>query len=225
MATLPVAVTTGQIGLSPSSQTSDESDPIIAVDPSNPQRLYSVWTRHDTSFQAPVQELIGGAFSVNGGRTWSGFDAQIGLFPDPATSNPVLPFGHTTTLGVDVDRAGNVYVLGIQYSDNFNSGVVFLSRYVLNPAGTALTAADSLRVIRNWNRSDDMAPQVAFRDGDLVVDDTLPSFTDPSTGQTVTNPNSGNVYVTLLADSPNPNNISPFNPFTVQLLGSKDRGG
>ena len=227
MATIPVAMTVGRATISPTSETSDESNPIIAVDPTDTQKLYSVWTRHDTTFQAPVQELFGGAFSVNGGRTWTNFNAQQTLYIDPASGDNPQPFAHSVALSVSADRNGNVYVLGLEYSDDFNSGVVTLSRYVLDSSGGAPNLRPTTTqapIVRNWNRSDDTAPQVAFRDGDLVVDSTLPSFTDPANGATVVNPNSGNVYLSLLADTPNALNANPFNPFTVQLIGSKDQG-
>ena len=55
-----------------------------------------------------------------------------------------------------------------------------------------------------WNRSATVPIVQAVRDATLAVDDNLPSFTDPQTGITQTDPGSGRLYIAWEDDVPVP---------------------
>src|SRR5690348_979764 len=97
LATIPTLVADPQvpIGLSgldsarnlshdrPNPTGSNSSSPQIAVDPNDPNKLVAVWTT-DGIIDPFTTVQSEGAFSIDGGKTWKGFDATPVVFIDPA---------------------------------------------------------------------------------------------------------------------------------------------
>src|SRR6266542_1132698 len=74
MATLPVPTVATNNLVATTNTTGDFSQPSIAVNPLNPQKLVAAYVRNDPpGLPAATPIVIQGAISTNGGVTWSGF--------------------------------------------------------------------------------------------------------------------------------------------------------
>ena len=236
LATIPVAAPTNSplVNLSlpmnngPGAQ---ENSPIVAVDPLNPQKIVSVWVNDDTAdIPAPgPQVFVEGDYSVNGGQTWASFSASVVLF-DPNTTNPTVPYLQITNPSLSFDRNGNFYVLLDEHNGGGTSGAIVLEKYAFTadaPVGVrfhqASGGSSAFNIIYQWLPPGDQAFEPT-----LAVDDNIPSFTDPTTGQVQTDISAGNVYVawatgTVAPASPSP--VSPFfNPNSIVMVTSTNGG-
>src|SRR4051794_40126179 len=81
LSTLPAATILNRVDVSNS--TGDESTPSVAINPSNPQNLASVWVRNDPSRTGENKVLVEGAISNNSGASWSSFSATPNILRDP----------------------------------------------------------------------------------------------------------------------------------------------
>src|SRR5262249_21382463 len=79
LATLPPPVVPAGSLKDISGSTGDESAPLIAVDPINSSKLVAVWVRNDPTITGNTKILVEGAFTINGGGTWSKFNAMQGV--------------------------------------------------------------------------------------------------------------------------------------------------
>ncbi len=209
----------------------DQDTPILAASPNDPNRLVSVWTRSDDLITSDNQVLAEGAFSTDGGANWIRFTPSTRL-ADPNTTDPTVSYTGVTVFGLEFDRDDNFYVLSQQDDnvgliDGAGSSAIVLNKFDFsgptpiaiptNPSGTGPTIIEQ-EVGTVLNRS--------LRYG-LAVDTTLPVFTDPDTGVTLENPNSGNVYVALQTNDAPPALLTDttfFNPHRIVVRASSDGG-
>ncbi len=212
MSILPPIVTT-----SPTSPVTgyagNQNTPSIAVDPTNPRILVSVWTLNDP-IDFPLQKVVSqGAYSTNGGQSWSSFNPLQSL-PDPSvtTNPPPLPVLNST---VAFDRSGDFYVVGSESNSGNTGGYLVLSKYTVN-AGGGLNSDFNTHVLASWSAN----TQVAFLDPTIAVDNNLNS----SFAGVQSDPLSGNVYIATTSIVPNPNNLPNFNPNVVFFNQSTDGG-
>jgi subtilisin-like proprotein convertase family protein len=219
MAVLPTPTSVGPVLVSSTnSQTSNESTPSIAIDQNNPNHLVAVWTRHETDVTNPPFIDVEGAFSINGGQTWTTFNPSDFLL-NPNTTNPTVPYTRVTEASIAFDRNSNFYVL-TKHDTAQTSGALALSKFSFT--GNAPTVVFRDRVVYQWVPASDQAVNPM-----LAVDDSPAVFTDPDTGATQNNPHSGNVYIAFatvdVAPAGNPlgNN---FNPNRIRLIASSDGG-
>ena len=127
MATTPIPVVTNQVQASAgiASGSINDSNPSIAVDPLDPNKLIAAFTDRDTSsgttlFFAKV------TFSNDGGKTWNLASSQPILSLDPTSTTGARLLD--TVEGVGFDRAGHAYV-GILETNNSNAGDVLVDKY------------------------------------------------------------------------------------------------
>jgi large repetitive protein len=202
----------------------DESSPTIVVSPNNPNKLVAVFTNINDPNRTPTPPITktvsGAAFSTNGGTTWTPFTINpTEALPDPSTTNPTIPFSRVTDSTVAIDHNDRVYILNSQHNDANNSGALVLN--VFNFAGNTPARVVSNSAIHRWTTN-------AAHDPVISVDDTVPTFTDPQTGQTVDNTNNaGHVYVSWVTTDTNPSlftDLANFNPNRVALITSSDGG-
>jgi hypothetical protein len=217
MATLPAATILGRVDVS--NGAGDESSPAVAINPSNPQNLASVWVRNDPGRPGNNKVIVEGAVSTNGGASWSSFPATPGpVLRDPTITDSFQQFPRVTDAGVAFDRAGNLYVLQVQHTVSNNAGAVVLSRF------TAAGVPQDTQVVHAWNRAaTNQSRAKAVLQPVLAVDDTQ-AFTDPA-GGTQPGPFAGRVYIAWVgrhaAARPGPRGLHPL---TIELVSSTDRG-
>ncbi len=195
-----------------------ESSPALTINAANPQKLVATWTNHSPFFNAPITHTSQAAFSNDGGNTWNSFSAlptgTLSIFPldDPQ------PFAEVTDTTVAIDRNGFLYLAQLQHSADLANGAVVVASYDFR--GNTPTLIDA-QVLQVWNQSDTNFDPTSIRKLRIVVDDTLASFTDPVSGQTITNPGAGNVYLVYGTDVPQPAGVpAPWNRNTVEIMAS-----
>jgi hypothetical protein len=235
MAVLPPPTILGRsvASVATGENASNESAPVVAVDPTNPNNLVAVYTRNDAANaqnngQTPVYAQ--GAVSTNGGQSWSPFGLP-GVLADPAldqtTGSGTRFFAQETDPSVAFDRNGTFYVVTSQHNVGNTSGAIVLQRY--NFGGGSPSRTITNRVIYQWGQDQALQPIVA-------VDNNLATFTDPTTGAIQSDPfatnapgtagasTAGNVYVAWSTIDSNPTNINNFNPNVIKLVVSSDGG-
>ncbi len=219
LAALPTPTVTAQVNVSNSNGTSNDSSPSIAIDPTNPQHMVSVWTHFDTSQQGNPpnpQTYVEGAYSTNGGTTWNAMgkvSATIGDFTSTATPQPV--FAQGSDASVSFDRSGNFYILSSQHTADSSAGELLLEKYNLS-AGGALTQSVNNQRVYVWNGDGVLKPTMA-------VDNNLASFSDGG-GTTQTDPTAGNMYIAWESNDATPPNTGNWNPNTIRMIVSSDGG-
>ncbi len=223
MATIPAATATGApINLSQNagnSNVANESSPIVAVDPTDPQKLVTVWVNNDPKIPLPGPVVtIEGAYSTDGGTTWLNFTASSPLL-DPNTTNPTVPYLQETNPSVGFDRNGNFYVFASYHNSGSTSGELVLRRYSYTGDTPKFLATTD---VYRWLPTSDIAWEPT-----MAVDSNVASYTDPTTGAVQTDPHTGNVYVawatTAVAPAGNPLGVF-FNPNVAMLEMSSDGG-
>ncbi len=236
MSVLPAPTVIDRINLSSlggsTSTSSNESTPSVAIDPLNPQKMVAVYTRFDSTLPRQ-QVVVEGVYSNDGGQSWLALPMPIprdfGNLIDPnSTVAAPAPFPQNTDANVAFDRQGNVYILYAAHTADNSAGALVLQKY--NFSGTAPTGptlADgtavnggraAFKVIHQWVGDPVISPT-------LVVDNTAPNYTDPQSNAMLTNRFAGNVYVAWATNNRPPTNPPPtFNPNTIQLVVSRDRG-
>lgn len=223
MAVLPPITVSGQTVVSSSaSDTSNESSPSIVIDQNNANHLVAIWTRFDTQ-PNPDLYTVEAAYSTNGGSTWTRFGGFGGLVADPNTSNPVVPYTRITDGSVGFDRNSQVYILTSQHNDAGSSGALMLSKFDFT--GAAPVPVFTNRIVHQWITGTTTGDGVFSPT--MTVDDTVGSFTDPTTGRVQANTFTGNVYIAWTTDdinAANTNIYNPFNPNRIALIASSDGG-
>jgi large repetitive protein len=222
MSVLPPALVSTQVAptqlFEPSN--SNNSSPSIAVDPTNANHIAMVWQSiiPNPGATPAVIIRIDGAFSPDGGTTWTQFSPVAGVMSDPTTSNPTVPYTRVTDGTVDFDRNGNFYVLVSEHNDGNTSGALVLSKFA--SAGGGATNVFSNEVLYGWTQDQAEKPT-------LAVDKSVASFTDVnSTGQTVTqtDASAGSVYVAWATNDTAPSGAVNWNPNSTKIIGSVDGG-
>jgi large repetitive protein len=222
LAVIPGTQVAAQIAVTPNFEPSNanNSSPSIAVDPTNAQHLATVW---QTIYPVTggTHYGIDGAFSTDGGTTWTSFSPG-GVLADPTTSNPTVPYSRVTDGTVDFDRSGNIYVLVSQHNDGNGSGALVLSKFATS-SGTPVSVYSG-KVVYAWTADQAIKPTMTVDKGVATFTDT---YTD-STGAVVTKYNNdasaGNVYVAWGTVDVAPPNVQNWNPNTVRLVSSSDGG-
>jgi subtilisin-like proprotein convertase family protein len=223
MSVLPVPTISTPVNIS--NIRGNDSAPVIAVDPIDPQKLVAVYTRNDPDL-APARQtiLVEGRFSNDGGRTWLPFIVPGNLIDPTTDPNNIGVYTRATDPSVSFDRSGNVYLVYAQHSDDNSTGAVVLQKYnfsgqtigapQLTPQGQGLT----FNVLYHWVGDQAVTPT-------MVVDTNLPTFTDPQTGVQQVDPFSGTIYVAWsTVNRPFMNAPNTFNPRTIKLIASSDGG-
>ena len=221
------------------SATFNELQPVIAINPLDPDKMVAVFVVHAEN---AATTSLGGLYSTNGGRSWDIFSIK-GPLPDPLrpTNNPQQPFNdfqQVTFPSVAFDRQNNFYVLSTQHAPGYGSGIVVLDKYnfagptpkqvpLPNGVGRPLYPATGSKVLYAWATTGNVNADPVFSPT-LVVDNTVPSFTDPDTGEQIVNPFAGTIYVAWTTNAAGPSQTSPppgrFNPNNIQVLASSDGG-
>jgi subtilisin-like proprotein convertase family protein len=216
-----------------SDDQSQESNPSVAVDPSNPNIAVSVWTRRDPRFQG-VRSITEGGFTTDGGLTWTPFGFFSNRIDPAQTANPFV-FQDSTDASVAFDRNGFFYVLRSDHQPfsgdpTATRGTIVLDKFDIN-SGTPVQVdlvtdpnadpfgTENEKIIYQWSGAD------AALTPTLAVDTGVPSYLD-SDGSTRTDPFSGNVYVAWSTSDATPFQNTPNNVFfnSIMLVTSSDGG-
>ena len=183
--------------------------PSVDHDPRNPRCLVTVFTRHAPVGVPPGGQVasVRGAFSLNGGATWSPFALPANL------SNPLTraPYTRATDANVAFDHEGNGYVVYSEHDDTHSSGALVLQKFSLAGASPVQTITN--KVLYQW------ADQDAALAPALAVDGNLPGYRDPQTQALQQDGYVGSVYVAWATD-----NAGAGNPNVIKLVASGDGG-
>ena len=210
MATIPGAVVTNQVDVSNSG--GNQSSPSIAVDPTNPLNVVSVWTRIDPNLAPGPTVVTEGAYSTNGG-SWTRFSPNSILTDPTSSATTPAPYAQTTDATVDFDRNGNFYVLVSEHTASNGAGSLVLNKFNLSSGTAAHVISDE--TVYNWSVDQAVKPT-------LAVDNNLATFTDGASTQT--DPTAGAVYIAWGSVDANPNNFNNWNPNAIRMIGSGDGG-
>jgi subtilisin-like proprotein convertase family protein len=210
--------------------------PSVAVDPVDPQKMVAVWTYIDTATPLNVGALntisryIEGAFSTDGGVTWTPLtgsdsaDAQID-FSQSQANGPIV-FTQNTDAHVAFDRSENFYILSSTHNDAGSVGVLDLQRFSFTGNGAPTQTMTNNRLYA-WDATDSGGADTA-QNPVLAVDSNLASFTDVNAnGQTVTqtDPFAGDVYLAWASTDTNTSpGIGNFDPNSIRMISSSDQG-
>lgn len=202
------------------------SSPQIVVNRYDPAKIVAVWTDHDVRGGPEPEYVVRGAYSTNYGTTWTALPGLPNVRFDPSSDpNNPHPYDRVSRPTVAWDGADNFYVLEIQQSaDIVTAGDVILKPYSFS--GAAPVGGPEV-TIWQWDRTAEVPIVKAIRDASLAVDDNLASYTDPITGQTLTNAGANRVYIAWETDEPVPTGFTPaafWNFNTVELLTSTNNG-
>jgi hypothetical protein len=238
-ASLSDVTAAGALTGSPSANT-----PSVAVDPIDSSKMVAVWIDHDATgynvgnFVAPITSYAQGAYSTNGGKTWTALPASffgkssINVSEDYSltvpTNGTINVFTQVTDASVAFDRNGNFYVLASRHNveaanGTSDTGQLLLQRATFTTATPALQAVTSVYA---WDQADSGGAYDPAVTPVLAVDSNLESFTDPTSNTTVTDNFAGNVYVVWASVDTNSANpaIPGFNPNTIRMVTSSNQG-
>ena len=247
LATIPAAAATGLPqnlsslmgnagGLTPS-----ENSTTVEVDPTDPSKIVALWIDNNPTLGVTgppyaVQSVLEGAYTINGGQTWTPMFGEPGsglpvspILLDPNTTNPTIPYTLASNPTEAFDRNENFYILESQHNLGGSSGAIVLQKFSFtgdSPVAAVLSTPQNgnatYRVLYQWLPPDDFAI-----DPTIQVDSNFPSFVDPTTGDLQTDPNSGNVYVSwagvVVPPAGNPLGAA-FNPNPIFVAASSDGG-
>jgi len=234
LAVLPPVQVGGPIvtALQEGNDAGNMSSPQVAVDRYNANHLVSVWVRNDPD-SVNFQSFVQGAYSNDGGATWSFFNATPGQLVDTgaAPASPPVVYAQSINPSVAFDGNHNFYILSQQTNGGNTSGVLLLRKFNFSGNSPSLIpfAAPNTpqgdRIIRQY------AGQDPITNPTLTVDDNPASFTDPTTGAIQRDPYSGNVWVAWSTIETRPSGIYDFttggavwNPNSAQVTVSSDGG-
>lgn len=212
LAIVPAPTVTLRRNLSNPAETilgTNESNPFIAVNPSNQNQVVAVWSEgaRFPSAASPINARA--AYSNDGGTTWVNLALPDPVFDPsfPISSNQRL--NRVTDSTVAFDRFSNFYIVNAQQAAGNTQGAIVLQKYDFRGTTPVRTITD--KVVYAWNQDAAIHPY-------LAVDATLPTFVDPATGATVNNPHSGNVYIGWGTDD------GVGSPNTIKIVASSDGG-
>jgi subtilisin-like proprotein convertase family protein len=219
------------------------SAPSVAVDPTNSLKMVAVWTDQSLTgynagnFVAPITEYAQGAYSTDGGKTWTqltGFgknsaNVQEDFSLTVPTNGTVNVFTQTTDASVGYDRNGNFYVLTSTHDaaaldGTSTAGVLDVQRF--NFSGTTpVLQSTAPTVVYAWDKPDSGNSADPAVTPVLAVDSNVASYTDPTTSAVQTDKYAGNVYVIWASvDSNTGGGIPSFNPNTIRMAASSNLG-
>ena len=209
----PVVALNTTLGVSATTGTGGASAPSTAVDPIDSQKLVTVYTDDGlgTTGAEPIQ--LRGAFSNDGGDTWTNFTLP-GNLTDPTVVPPAppIPLPDTTDGTVAWDGSGNFYVTYSEHKADSSAGYILLAKYQFTSAAPLNKVANS--VVYAWDGSDTVFHPYVAVDSNNVLDPAL----------SVVDPNAGNVYVAWSTVDTSPTGFVSFNPNSVKELVSSNGG-
>ena len=212
MATIPAALVAGQVNISNSG--GNQSSPSIAVNPLNALQLAAVWTRLDANLAPNPTVIVEGAYSNNGGVSWTSFSPSSQVIDFTSTAVPPPLFAQATDASVDFDRNNNFYVVNSQHTADNTGGVLLLNKF--SDSGGAPSKITNNEALYSWTANQAVKPT-------LAVDKNVASFTDGG-GTTQTDPGAGNVYVAWASVDVAPPNAVNWNPNAIRVISSIDGG-
>lgn len=177
----------------------DSYNPQTVLNPVNPNQIVTVFTQ--VLFGPggiPNGTALGITTSNDRGQTWVTQTVGNATVTDPLTGTGFIGFTDVDSPSVAFDRAGNLYVAYIQRNlantsgvlvlDKFSTAVSFLADPVNGRLG--ITNLNAQRVLYRYTQQDPIFNPV------VGVNNLLPTFTDPGSGQVNTNFAAGRgVYV------------------------------
>ena len=228
LATIPAATATGApINLSnlPIGDAGFEyaASPVVALNPYNSQHVIAAWVDDIPAFGI---SFVDGAYSVDGGASWTSLPSAITNSVDFQANDPSVGF----------DSQGNAYVLDLQHAtvnptDNPvpATGTLVLSKFTFSGSGnSAKVNTDFInQVLYQWvsNTTGD-----AMLNPVLAVDPgTYPNSTPASIppAGVAKDPQANNVYIAWASnDIPDSQVVyaGGFNPNRIELMVSSDGG-
>ena len=95
------------------------NSPAVAIDPYDSSKLFAVWGVDLSTLTPPLPittAIVEGAYSNDGGTTWTGLGEIVLPLTDAATvtATPPTPYTQVTDPTIGFDAQGNVYVLTLQ---------------------------------------------------------------------------------------------------------------
>ena len=165
--------------------TGNGFDPQTVLNPTDPNQVVTVFTR-----AAGAGTALGFQVSTDRGQSWAAQFPTVNVLSDPLTAN----FGFDPFIALDspsaaYDRNGNLYVAYIQRNAANTSGALVLDKFTVDAFGNVAHVGNQ-QVLYRWANQDPIFNPV------VGVNNLLPSFTDPVTGQVSTNSGAGRgVYV------------------------------
>jgi subtilisin-like proprotein convertase family protein len=235
LAVLPSPIVSGHADIS--SLGGNQNTPAIAIDPADPTKLVTVYTRRDPGLSAGNRVVVQGDYSIDGGQTWSLFALPPKL-SDPSTSNPVVPFTTETDASVAFDRNHNFYVVFTEQKGDENTidrtaGALVLAKYSFssvlpvrvnlpNNIGipTNPASGSSGKVLYEWQTNSGTTTGDPAVTPMLTLDNNL-QF-NPDNG--LRDPFAGTVYVAWSTNYTPPTGATGFNANSIKVLASLDGG-
>lgn len=235
LATLPTPLVLGQT--SPNalfnsliSSGGHHFTPAVAVDPLDPMRAVTVFSRRiEPAPMNPPRIVLNGLFTTNGGLNWQFFAIPSNLIdPTSAAANPQL-LDHATNATIGFDRFRNFFITVAQHDADppyASKGAIVFHRFDMSsgvPVKVALPGEDPFfpqgKTLYSWTANDSGVTPY------MVVDSTVAQFVDPDTGQIQSNPSAGTIYVAFATSNTAPQNQGQgFNPNVLRLVASSDGG-
>jgi hypothetical protein len=125
MATAPMSLVSNNAPISSNNNNNvNDSNPYVAIDPLDPQKLVTVYTDRNANNGTFI--FAQAQYSQDGGLTWNRLNLP-NVLPD-LSSTTGASYSETDGEGVGFDRNGNVYV-GILEHNGGSSGAVVLAKY------------------------------------------------------------------------------------------------
>jgi subtilisin-like proprotein convertase family protein len=224
--------------------------PSIVVDPADPNKLVAVYANAADSTIDISYAVLDPTLPPNQTPNWLA-GGSVTRLPDPIPNEGLFTASDPS---VAFDRNGNFYVVALEHSIasepvnaagqpnngyghnnlEYQAGAVVLQKYSFTGAAPTLTpqvyypgsdpvnpGLQTENTLYEWatpNSNSVMNPTVA-------VDGNAATYTDPTTGATQTDPQSGNVYVAWNTHYKGPDNSGVyFNPNVIIVRGSSDGG-
>ncbi|QEH39304.1 Proprotein convertase P-domain protein (plasmid) [Aquisphaera giovannonii] len=232
LATIPAAQYAANAAVSLPGGGGNDSASQVAVDRYNPQHLVSVWVRTDPNLAPANITVVEGAFSTNGGQSWTSFSPTVGPQLDAAVAPPTTgpPTFYTQTINplVGFDASHNFYVLTQQTNGGNTSGALILTKF--NFSGGAPAQQSFVNPASGGTRSFNIVNQYTSDPivyPTMTIDDNVASYTDPSTGAVQADPSSNAVWIGWTTNSAIPQGFTPanqWNPNRVLVTASTDGG-
>ena len=204
----------------------NQLNPSVAYDPTNPQDMVAVWVDDDPghTITGPgtnaITTFIEGAFSTNGGASWSAMPGSLGNhIQDPSTTTATA-LTAITDASVAFDGNHNVYIVdeAHQSTTGYGAGQITTERFSF-PSGGAPSQTLVDNPVYKWT-----AQTGAVYKPIIAADGNQTTFTD-SSGATQSDPATtftplsggtfGAVFITLQTDQ---NGSNPTLNSTVEHL-------
>ena len=224
-AVLPNYETNGASNVSAGGTVSDDSSPSIAIDPLDPLKMVSTWTRNQPNAAPGQTEFVQYGISTDGGKIWTNEGRVSGFLFDPTTSGTSLKqFAQQTDASVEFDRNGSFYILFSEHNAGNAIGALRLMKYDFKgnaPTASGTFANNGPTTVYEWVNADQAISPT------LAVDSSLATFTDTNANGTAESQNdtyTNNIYVSWETSDAGPPNDPSFNPNAIAVMASSNGG-